>query len=184
MKRRRAQRPRRSRGFALFAIIILLALMTAAVALTLDEAVSSIQNAGGIRASEMIKAGLEHGLDSALVEVEQADVAQLANPPSQWDIFGRAEVVQPPSPPLNPVGEFMSSVLYPAQGPYAGQYRVRFGMRPGQRARAPAGEDVNKSYGQIVELQVGIEAIGAGIPPAEERVSVGILIPRQESHAN
>lgn len=174
--RRRRRRPKQ-RGFALFAIIILLALMTAAVALTLDDAVASIQNAGGVRASEMIKAGLEFGLDNAMIQLQQMDVATLANPPPEWDIFARAE---------NPGGPlvFIPPVLYPAAGPYAGQYRVRFGLRPGQRTRAPAGEDVNKAYGQVVELQVGIEAIGAGIPPAEERVSVGILIPRQESHAN
>lgn len=175
--KRAHRRARRSRGFALFAIIILLALMTAAAALALDDAVSSVQTAGGVRASEMIKAGLEHGLDAALVKLEQEDVATLADPPSEWDIFARAEVAGQPQ-------EFMPAVAYPANGPYAGQYRVRFGLRPGQRARPPAGEDINKSYGQIVELQVGIEAIGAGIPPAEERVSVGILIPRQESHAN
>lgn len=173
----RSARPRRrQRGFALFAVIIMLALMTAAVALSLDQAVANIQSAGGVRASEMIKAGLEHGLDQAMARLEQLDIATLTNPPPEWDIFGHAE----------PVGgtEFMPSVTYPPAGPYANQYRVRFGLRPGQRTRAPAGEDVNKAYGQIVEVQVGIEAIGIGIPPAEERVSVGVLIPRRESHAN
>ena len=173
--RRRRRAPQR--GFALFAIIILLALMTAAVALTLADAGANIQNAGGVRASEMIKAGLEFGLDQAMVQLQQTDVATLANPPPQWDIFARAERA-------GQALEFMPPVLYPTAGPYANQYRVRFGLRPGQRTRAPAGEDVNKSYGQVVELQVGIEAIGVGIPPAEERVSVGILIPRQETHAN
>jgi len=173
----RSPRPRRrQRGFALFAVIILLALMTAAVALSLDQAVANIQSAGGVRASEMIKAGLEHGLDQAMAQLQQLDIATLTNPPPEWDIFGHAE----------PVGgsAFMAPVTYPSAGPYANQYRVRFGLRPGQRTRAPAGEDINKAYGQIVEVQVGIEAIGIGIPPAEERVSVGVLIPRRESHAN
>lgn len=163
----------------------MLALMTAAAALSLDEAVSSIQAAGSIQASEMIKSGLEHGLDVAMSELQQADEALLANPPPQWDIFAQAQPVLPPGPPLNPAGEFLGSMPYPPPPhPYANQFLVRFGMRPGQRGRAPAGEDINKSYGQIVELQVGIEAVGAGMPPAEERVSVGILIPRRESHAN
>lgn len=174
---RRGGRARRQSGFALFAIIILLALMTAAVALSLDEAVSSLQSAGGVRASEMIKAGLDHGLDTAMLQVQQMDVGTLANPRPEWDIFDHAEASGSPL-------RFMPPMLYPPTGPYQGQYRVRFGLRPGQRTRAPAGEDVNKAYGQIVELQLGIEAVGPGIPPVEERVSVGILIPRRESHAN
>lgn len=173
-RRRRAGASRR--GFALFAIIILLALMTTAVALSLDRAVSNIQSAGGVRASEMIKAGLEHGLDAAMANLRERDIATLADPPPEWDIFA--------GPEPNGGDEFMPAVTYPPAGPYANQYRVRFGLRAGQRTRAPAGEDINKAYGQIVEVQVGIEAIGMGIPPAEERVSVGVLIPRRDSHAN
>lgn len=168
---------RTQRGFALFAIIILLALMTAAVALSLDQAVANIQSAGGVRASEMVKAGLDHGLDAAMDQLQQLDVRTLQNPPPEWDIFGHAEPVG-----VNP--PFMAPMPYPPSGPHQNQYRVRFGLRAGQRTRAPSGEDVNKSYGQIVEVQVGIEAIGAGVPPAEERVSVGVLIPRREAHAN
>jgi hypothetical protein len=171
------KRRRRPRGFALFAIIILLALMTSAVAVSLDETVANIQSAGGVRASEMIRAGLDFGMDLAMLEIQRSDVGTLANPPPQWDIFSQAE-------PSGGAIQFLAPVVYPPAGPYAGQYRVRFGLRPGQRTRAPAGEDVNSSYGQIVELQLGIEAIGAGIPPVEERVTVGVLIPRRDSHAN
>lgn len=177
--RHRVRRPQR--GFALFAIIVLLALMTAAVALSLDEAVSSLQSAGGLRASEVVKSGLEFGLDTAMLEVQNKDVGTLANPPAAWDIFDHAE---PAAANPNPLLQFLPPLNYPPTGPYAGQYRVRFGLRPGQRTRAPAGEDVNKAYGQIVELQLGIEAVGVGMPPVEERVSVGVLIPRRESYAN
>lgn len=176
MARRRPRR-RRQRGFALFAIIILLALMTAAVALSLDQAVANIRSAGGVRAAAIIKAGLDHGLDLAMAEVNRLDIGTLANPPGTWDLFAGPNSAATPNP-------FLAPVTYPSQGPYANQYQVRFGLRPGQRTRATAGEDVNRGYGQIVEIQISIEAIGPGVPPAEERVTVGVLVPRRESHAN
>lgn len=179
---RNPTRRRPPRGFALFAVIILLAVMTAAVALALDDAVESIQAAGGLRAKEMIRAGMNVGLDQAIEQVKAEDVSVLASPPDAWDIFEGTNVDgSDPNAFLNPIN-------YPATGPYANQLRVRFGLRPGQRTRAPAGEDITKAYGQIVEVQIGIAAnytdANVGIPPAEDRISVGILIPRVESHAN
>jgi hypothetical protein len=165
----------------LFAVIILLAVMTAAVALALDDAVESIQAAGGIRAKEMIRSGMNVGLDQAIERVKGEDVSVLSSPPPEWDIFQGGIIDGNPN-------EFMPPMDYPVAGPYQNQFRVRFGLRPGQRTRAPAGEDVTKAYGQIVEVQIGIAAnytnASVGIPPAEDRVSVGILIPRVESHAN
>jgi hypothetical protein len=173
----RSARARRRRGFALFTVVLLLAIMTAAVALSFDDAVSSLQSAGGVRASEMIKGALEQGVSNALLRVQQEDVSTLIDPPVDWDLF------QGPVPESDG-RDFVPAMDYPTAGPYANQFRVRIGLRPGQRARAPAGEDVRNAYGQIVEVQVGVEARGAGIPPAEERVTIGVLVPRLASHSN
>ena len=167
------------RGFTLFAVVVLLAMMTAAVALSLDEAVASIQASSGVRASEMIKGGLEAGVSAAVARVQREDVASLvAGANAQWDIFD-GPTIDPPGPQ-----QFVESFAYPADGPYAGQFMVRVGLRPGQRARAPAGEDVRKAYGQVLEVQVGVEARGVGVPPAEERVTVGLLVPRLAAHSH
>jgi hypothetical protein len=173
----RTRRAPRTRGFGLFAVILLLAVMTAAVALSFDDAISSLQTASGVRASEMIKGALDHGVSAALLRLQREDVATLIDSPVNWDLFG-APV------PESANREFAGPFDYPTSGPYAGQYRVRIGFRPGQRARAPAGEDIRTAYGQVVELQVGVEARGAGLPPAEERVTLGVLVPRQLSHSN
>ncbi|MCK6552204.1 hypothetical protein L6R52_40615 [Myxococcota bacterium] len=163
-----------SRGFALLAVIIILAMVTTAVAISLDEAVGSIQNAGRIRSTELIKGGLDHGLSSALETLATDDPARLADAANDWDIFDAP----------TPVGtrEYVANQSYPDDGPFRGQYRVRVGLRPGQRARAPQGEDVRSSYGQIVEVQVSVEAANDALPPAEERVSVGVLIPRRSTY--
>jgi hypothetical protein len=163
-------------GFALFTVIVLLAVVTAAVALSLDEAVSSIQSAGRTRASELIRAGLDHGLNVALNQLQQEDPASIADPANDWDIF------RYPSPGLS----YFPDLPYPSTGEYQNNFRVRVGIRPGQRTRAPEGEDVTKSYGQIVEVQISVDTngtSGAGLPPAEERVAVGVLIPRSSAHA-
>ena len=165
-----------NRGFALLAVVILLALMTAAVALTLDEAVASLQDAGHVRTAEMIRASMDLGLGQAIAQVQQEDVVRIVDPTLTWDLFDRP----------SPVGsqEYLGPFAYPTSGPYQGHYRVRIGLRPGQRTRAPVGEDVKSSYGQIVEIQIGVEAVGIGMPSAEQRVSVGLLIPRKRSGAN
>lgn len=162
---------RSQRGFALLAIVVLLAVISAAVAVALDEAVGSMQNAGRVRAAEMIKAGLDHGLNQAMDRIATEDPVTLVDPANDWDIFDNAV----------PVGsrEFIGPLAYPPSGPWAGQYRVRVGLRPGQIARPPTGEDVRDTFGQVLEVQVSIEAVGDGVPPAEERVTVGVLIPRK-----
>jgi type II secretory pathway pseudopilin PulG len=173
----RSERPRarkRPRGFALLAVIIILAMVTTAVAISLDEAVGSIQNAGRIRSTELIKGGLDHGLSAALDTLATDDPTRLADPGNDWDIFG--------APVPAGTREYVPNQAYPNDGPFRGQYLVRVGLRPGQRARAPQGEDVREAFGQIVEVQVSVEATGDALPPAEERVSVGVLIPRRGTY--
>ncbi len=173
----RCTRRRGQRGFGLFAVILLLAVMTSAVALSFDDAVSSLQSAGGVRASEVIKGALDHGVSAALLRLQREDVATLIDSPVDWNLFGGPV-------PESASREFAGPFDYPATGPQAGQFRVRIGLRPGQRARAPAGEDLRTAYGQVVEVQVAVAARGVGLPPAEERVTLGVLVPRQQSHAN
>ncbi len=175
----RKSRPRRTRGFALFAVIILLAVVTAAVALSLDEAVSSIHSAGRVRAAELIKGGLDDGLDVALDWLQAQDPYSLSSSANDWDIFkpgGAGSEITDISPRD-----------YAATGTdYANNFSVHIGLRPGQRTRAPEGEDVTKAYGQIVEIQLSVDTTGANggsLPPAEERVAVGVLIPRAAAHA-
>lgn len=171
------------RGFALFAVIILMALMTAAVAVALDDAVVSVRNSGGIRAAEMIKSGLDRGVNLAILAIQSVDPATFTDNPTQYDLFagstnqtGATELVDTIGNPLR--------FQYPDDGPYQNQYTVRVGLRPGQRTRAPSGNNITNAYGQIFEIQVGVAATGSGAPPAEQRVSVGVLVPQRVSHAN
>jgi hypothetical protein len=174
-------RTKKNSGFALFAVIVLLALITAAVALSLDEAVASIQAAGRARMAETIKAGLDNGLDQAIEWVQEQDTASLATDPlvvQPNDIFAG----QPEIP------DFAGGIAYPQTvgDDFERAFLVRVGMRAGQRTRPPEGEDVTKAYGQIVEIQLSIDTSGPNgghLPPAEERVSVGLLIPRASAHA-
>jgi hypothetical protein len=176
-------RTKKNSGFALFAVIVLLALITAAVAMSLDEAVASIQAAGRARVAETIKAGLDQGLDRAIEWLQAQDTADVSPDPNAPagqpnDIFaGGAELdVDGGAPGMD----------YPKTGEFIDAFHVRVGMRAGQRTRAPEGEDVTKAYGQIVEIQLSIDTRGPNgglLPPAEERVSVGVLLPRSSAHA-
>lgn len=169
--KRPTRRPK-SRGFALIAVILLVALMTTAVALVNEQLVSSLRGAGTVKASEMLKGALETGLDQAIDQALVRDVVQLAE--QDFDIFNGAV-------PIAAGRDFVAPFGYPNSGPYQGSFQVRIGLRPGQRTRPPAGEDVRKAYGQIVELQVSVQAAG-NAPPAEERAAVGVLIPRVYSN--
>lgn len=174
-RRRRFGAARSSRGFALFAVVLLVALLTASVSITLDESVSSIRRAGWARTNEMTQSGLEHGIEAGVRRLQETDAWFLEDPANDWDLFGAPR----------PIGtEFVGPLPYPAHGPHQNQYRVRVGLRPGQRTRAPSGEDVRTAYGQVVELQVGVEAIRDFMPPTEDRISVGVLLPRSSSHSN
>lgn len=173
----------RERGFALFAVIILIAVMTAAVALALDDAVVSIRNSGGVRAAEMIKSGLDRGVNLAILELQGADPSELLDNPNQYDLFLGPSSATGATELIDSLGNPMS-FTYPDSGPYQGQYTVRIGLRPGQRTRAPTGNNINKAFGQIFEIQVAVAATGNAVPPAEQRVSVGVLVPRRISHSN
>ena len=170
---------RKQGGFALFSVILLLAIVSAAVAITLDESIENIRNAGQVRGQELSKSGLEHGVHLAITQLQQMDAGFVTNPANDWDIYN------PLSPiPVSAGQDFIGPFLYPPSGPYQNEYRIRVGLRPGQRTRAPAGEDARRAYGQVVEIQVGVESNRPGMPPTEERVSVGVLLPRKGSHAN
>ncbi len=189
---------RSDRGFALFAVVVLLAVMTAAAAVALDEAVESLQSSAQVRASHLVKSATDFGLNVAMLQVAQVDADTLVGRAAELDLFE-----EPGKPPtgtggLSPGGNgadgkspFVELVggpdelLYPAEpSRYAGELRIRIGARPGQRTRAPAGEDVRTAYGQVVELQLSVEANpDSTIPPVEERVAVGVVVPRTVAHS-
>lgn len=163
-------RKRRSqRGFALLTVILLLAVVSAVVATSLEESADTIRAAGIARRAETVRTGLEHGMHLGMAHVRTLDAGTLVDPANDWDIFNGG------------AGDFVGPVLYPPAGPEAGRFEVRVGLRPTQRGRAPAGEDVRTSYGQIVEMQVAVHE--ATHLENQKRVSVGVLIPRRQSHA-
>ena len=53
--------------------------------------------------------------------------------------------------------------------------------------RAPAGEDATQSFGSGVDVQISVEvnqAVNPNMPPNGQRVTVGVLVPRQRSGSN
>jgi hypothetical protein len=176
------------RGFALFAVIILLAITTAAVAMSLDEAVASIQAGGRVRAAEIIRTGLDDGLSRGMDRLQEIDPAEFTSPPVTWDIFAQA---QDPAADdfLTAMQGGPGAIDYPPSATfnsqYGDQFRLRVGARAGQRTRAPEGESATDSYGQIVEILIGLDGNGSqggANPPSEERVAVGVVLPRQLAH--
>lgn len=160
------------RGFLLLGVIVVLALISIGVVLVNEQVVESLQTAGMLKSSEMVRGGMEMGLDRAMESLIADDVVDLAE--TDYDIF---------SGPV-PIGlgrDYVGPFPYPSAGASAGTLEVRVGLRPGQRTRAPAGEDVRRAYGQVVELQLSVQSQGTG-PPAEERASVGVLLPRVYNH--
>jgi hypothetical protein len=164
---------------ALFVVVLLLAVVSGAVAVSLDESVDNIRSASMARNRELTRAGLEHGLHLGISQVRQMDPAALMSDVEQFDIFAEGDSI-----PVAAGRDFIGPLEYPPAGPYQGDYVVRVGLRPVQRTRAPAGEDVRHAHGQVLELQIGVETVRPGMPPAEDRVSVGVLLPRRSSHAN
>ncbi len=169
--------------------MILLALMTAATALSLDNAVASLRTHAGARAAEMIKSAADYGVSEAIAQLQVDDVEVITNPivypgiapANSFDIFNAGgEAVSPTS--------YIAPLAYPPAAvipghPMTGDYGVRVGLRTAQRARAPAGEDVRSAYGQVVELQVEVQSVAPGVPPVQERVSVGVVIPRRVANS-
>ena len=183
--RARMQRRRASNegGFVLITVMLVLVVMVATVAVTLKEASSGIAAASNQRSKELVHAALDHGLDVALDQLQQTDPAILGDGSVNYDIFDRAA----------PGGEFAGNqcaeagadlcLMYPTVGPNQNSMIVRIGLRPGPRTRPPAGEDVNSSYGQIMEIQLSVRTSRFGAE-AEERAVVGVQLPHQTSHAN
>ncbi len=194
------------RGFALLVVVILLALMTAATALALDNAVASLKTHAGRRASEVIKSATDFGVAEAIAQLQVDDVEVINDPAlypgvpggtDSFDIFNAAggnirsvpyfplagTLVYPPTSAGPSVTAAFQSAGFASFNGIAGDYAVRIGLKPTQVARAPAGEDVRTTYGQVVEVQVAIDAVVAGVPPVQERVSVGVLIPRKVANA-
>jgi hypothetical protein len=170
MKRKRAAE---ERGFVILTVLLVLVMMVAAVSITLKEAANSLQEASSARARGLVLGAMEHGLNQAMDQLQVTDPAVLADPTTNWDIFGQ-----------NIVGnEFIPPLQYPLQGELQNALQIRIGLRPGQRTRAPVGEDVRSTYGHVVEVQLSVRAntFGAG---AEERTAVGVLIPHTASHSN
>jgi len=166
------------RGFVLIAVMLIIIVMVATAAVTLREAGSNIKEAAHGRSRETVRSAMTHGLNVALDQLQLMDPARLADPTQNWDIFGR------PAPGVGlPIDGRVQELSYPPRGDQQGTLTIRIGLRPGQRTRAPAGEDVRSSYGQIVEVQLGVSSNRVG-GEAEERVAVGVRIPHQTSHSN
>jgi hypothetical protein len=157
----------------MFGVIVLLAIMSAAAALVLSEVVAGIESGGRVRSVEMIKSGVDHGVNAAISSLEQQDTALITD--GTWDIFAG---------PVASGTEFLPVLDYPPSGVHAGDYRVRVGLKRGQLTRPPEGEDVRNAYGQVYEVQVSVEAVRVGIAPVEERASFGVLLPYESSHSN
>lgn len=174
MRRRRQQK-----GFALFAVVVMLLLMTAAVAVALDDAVSSLQESNGARAAEMVRSALGAGLEQAILRLQTVDAVELRDVNPVWDMD---------DPAFNPadVNPFLPTFTYP-QPPGSEDYVVNIGAVPVQATRAPAGEDATESFGSVVEVQISVEvnqAVNPNMPPSGQRVTVGVLVPRQRSGSN
>jgi type II secretory pathway pseudopilin PulG len=173
MRRRRP--PRSERGFVLIAVLLVVVLMVATVVVTLREASDGLRAARLSRSRELVSAAVEHGVNRAMDRIQRMDPADLLQ--GDWDIFDTA------TPPPGFVTDADRPLPYPPDGPDAGALEVRVGLRPGQRTRAPVGEDVRDTYGHIVEIQISVRAAGFG-DGAEERVAVGVRVPHVSSHAN
>lgn len=194
MKRRTTSKDQR--GFALLVVVILLALMTAATALALDNAIASLRSHAGVRASEMVKSATDFGVSTAVAQIQNDDIEVILNPgahplappgTTSFDIFDKTGLAGTPAPYVPslaypPPRSRVRGVAPPAH-PFEGLYDVRVGLVRSQRARAPSGEDVRSTYGQVLELQVAVQATGPVLPPVEERVSVGVMVPRKMANA-
>jgi len=167
------------KGFILLGVIVIIAIITATVTLTLRQSTDGLQQAGGLRSAELTSTALEHGLDRALAQLQNTDVASLLTPPmngtrSAWDIFD----VENSGPGWLTAGR----LPYPASGPYQNEIQVRVGLRMGQTTQAPPGENAVNGYGYVVELQLSAEMVGIG-QAAEQQVAIGVQVPQANSYA-
>jgi hypothetical protein len=171
MKRQRHER----RGFVLIAVMLTVVVMVASVGLALKEVAAGFEESGGARSRELVMSAMQHGLNSALDELQVTDPAAIAAGNVDWDIFA--------CPSGRVCAGYILEMTYPPSGAYQGDMTVRVGLRQGQRTRAPAGEDVRGTYGHIVEVQLSVQIDTVG-NQAEERAVVGVRLPHVESHSN
>lgn len=166
--------PSQERGFALFAVVVMLLLMSAAVAIALDGALSSLQASSGARVAETVRGGLGAGLDQAIIQISQTDAVEFRSPQAAWDMDDPA------------FAGFVGQFTYPPNATWTvpQQYSVRIGATPVQTTRSPPGEDVTNSYGAVIEVQIEVEVDSGANPaatPNGQRVNVGVVVPRQRS---
>ncbi|MFO0726908.1 MAG: hypothetical protein U1E65_24195 [Myxococcota bacterium] len=172
----RTKRPQREqRGFVLLGVILVISMIVASVMLTLRGSADVLRQAAGIRSRELVGQALTHGLNAAIAQLETTDPTVLSDAAATatWDIFDNPTVGS---------GFLPAALTYPPTGPYAGKVNIRVGLRQGQHTEPPPGEDVRNSYGFIVELQLSAD-MNQTQNPAEERVSVGVQVPIEYSHA-
>ncbi|MEQ9498720.1 MAG: hypothetical protein RIT81_17715 [Deltaproteobacteria bacterium] len=168
------RRPRDTqRGYALLAVFVLLAVASIAAVTAANDSLEAAGSLRGARTHTASGGALDHGVALGLAALAREDLAEVVSD-GQFELFGR---------PI-PAGSELATARYPDSGPEAGMYQVRVGMRRGQRARAAPGEDLTQSYGQVVILQVGVEADVAPMLPVERQVEVGVVIPRTVSHTH
>jgi hypothetical protein len=179
-----------ARGFSLLAVIIILAVLVGGLLAILHDAGAGMKQYGVARSRELVNGAMEFGLKEAMQALQRIDptvlVTSSANglPGGTWDIFtdwSRASFVCGPPGPI--CGTPNAQMGYPPNGPNQNELLVRVGLRLGQRTQPPAGEDVNSSYGYIVEVLIAVSKAG-DVPDAAERAVYAVRIPHVVSHSN
>jgi hypothetical protein len=183
-----------SRGFALLTVLLIIALVAATVSLALREATTGLAEAGTVKSAEIVYADLDRGITQAMQQISSIDPFTLVDPAISFDIFQtkvapNPPFIAPPGPgctlPCTAVGVLAGNAT--PNTPFA--VPITVGLRPGQKTDPPPGEDVRTAYGYIVELQIQADidttqSGNQGLAPAQERVSVGVRIPKVLSHSN
>lgn len=163
----------------MIAVMMIMGLVTAAVAMSMEDDPETIRAVASTRDQEMVTAGVEFGVAYAIDQLAHRPAAYFENLGSSHDIFGGSPGAGGCASSGTDCALF--SIDFPLAGPDQGQYRIRIGFRPTQRGRPPAGTDVRTAYGQIIEFQISVENQSSSNPIGEQ-VSVGYLIPRENRH--
>lgn len=189
MRRRRHNQ----RGFSLLAVIIILAVLVGGLLAILHDAGAGMKQYSVARSRELVNGAMEFGLKEAMTALQRVDPAEIIRGSQNgldgggdWDIFfnwGRRSFVCGDVGPLCSPTTPARQMLYPPTGPNQNELTVRVGLRLGQRTQAPAGEDVNNSYGYVVEILIAVAKNGeAGV--AGERAIYAVRVPSVVSHSN
>jgi hypothetical protein len=190
MRRKKRQSEARGsrRGFALLVVVIIVALLAATVVLALREATSGLAAAGSAKSAELVYADLNGGLSQAINVLAQTDPITIVNPVQSYDIFN--DVTGGPARPFK-AGVALQPLNVAPTGTVNSLYGIpiTLGLKIGQKTEPPPGEDVRVNYGYIVEVQLQADIDSndprnGGAVPAQERVSVGVRVPMQQSHSN